>query len=103
MQNKTALTDICNLVWLDLIQVQNFELFLSILASIIELVQKALTGFQKSQMFNNILDKFNQLFQSVELVSGKNQEIFDRIEEFLKQILERADDVSEIIAMDPFI
>lgn len=71
MENKQALMDICNLVWLDLNQVVKFELFLSILASLIELVQKAFTGIEKQQMYSNILDKFNQLFSQLD-IKGEN-------------------------------
>jgi hypothetical protein len=52
MQNRSVLADICNLVWIDLSQMKSTEKFLNLLASVIDLIQKAFKGSAKTQFFH---------------------------------------------------
>ncbi|KRX02875.1 hypothetical protein PPERSA_04078 [Pseudocohnilembus persalinus] len=106
--NKTALQQICQLVWLDLVQVQDLNLFLDILSSLLELVQKAFTGFQKTKFFSDVLDRFNELFQqqkqkTIDDVQSNTvrKNMLEKLESFLIDIFESSEDVNEVISIDP--
>lgn len=62
--------EICNLVWLDLKQVTKLDIFLNILAHFIELINKCFKGYEKTKMFQSILEKFNELFVQVDTTSA---------------------------------
>lgn len=50
------------MVWEDLKHVTKIEVFLNILVSFIELINKCFKGYQKTKIFSNIIEKFNELF-----------------------------------------
>jgi hypothetical protein len=48
LTNKAAGMEICELVLVDCMHIKSFPLFLDILASLIELIFRSFTGFEKS-------------------------------------------------------
>jgi len=68
------------MVWDDLKQVTKLDVFLNILVSFIELLNKCFRGFLKTKIFQGILEKFNELFVAVEGSTNKNSEIFVKLE-----------------------
>lgn len=91
------------MVWEDLKQVTKLDVFLNILVSFIELLNKCFHGFLKTKIFQGILEKFNELFIGVEGSTNKNSEIFVKLEQFIRSILTTCDDIREILTIEPFL
>lgn len=88
---------------MDMEKVKSIEVFLNILAPLIEIIQKAFKGYKKTQFFYKIIDRFNQLFINLgNNLNDQNRDIFLKLEKFLYQILESSENVSEIITIEPF-
>ncbi|EGR27329.1 hypothetical protein IMG5_197970 [Ichthyophthirius multifiliis] len=99
IQNQPLPNEILNLIWLDVSEVNNLTVFLDILVPYIELVNKIFKGYKKTQAFQLIIEKFNQLFNSVE---NSEMHVFEKLEDFIKTILSNCDDVGEILTIEPF-
>ncbi|KAL4504159.1 hypothetical protein ABPG72_020997 [Tetrahymena utriculariae] len=102
-QINGAPIEICNLVWIDLKQVNKIDVFLTILVSFIELINKCFKGYQKTKIFQSIIEKFNDLFQQVDTSNDKNNQTLLKLEQFIKSILTTCDDIREILTIEPFL
>jgi len=63
------------------------------LAPLLELVQKTFKGYEKTKFFHHILEKFNELFVFIEKDETKNINLFIKLEDFIKQILQGTENV----------
>lgn len=81
------------------------DIFLNILASFIDLINKCFKGFEKTRFFANILEKFNGLFTQVDQAAAPSamEEIFKKLEAFIKTMLTNCDDIREILTIEPFL
>ncbi|KAM3141230.1 hypothetical protein pb186bvf_006615 [Paramecium bursaria] len=104
LTNKTAGIEICELVLQDCMHIKQFGLFLDILASLIDLIFRSFQGFQRNQFFFQILQRFNDLFASVEKDTFvENKELFIKLHQFILRVFNDAEDVTEILQIDTFI
>ncbi len=67
------------------------------------MISKIFKGYQKGQIFEKIIDKFNDLFGSIDNANASNEEIFIKLEDFIKDLLIKSDNISEILTLEPFL
>ena len=54
-------------------------------------------------MFTRMLTKFNEFFNKIITTTGEKNEIWEKLEDFIKKILGGCDDISEIVSLEPFL
>jgi len=54
-------------------------------------------------MFTKMLTRFNEFFQKIMTITSEKNDIWEKLEDFIKRILGGCDDVSEIVSLEPFL
>eukprot|EP00828_Plagiopyla_frontata_P009321 TRINITY_DN1479_c0_g1_i13.p1 TRINITY_DN1479_c0_g1~~TRINITY_DN1479_c0_g1_i13.p1 ORF type:complete len:644 (-),score=111.04 TRINITY_DN1479_c0_g1_i13:135-2066(-) len=100
---KRNCEELTKIIWDDISKIQKFSSFLDISAQLIELVYRSFPRFIRHEMFIKMLTKFNEFFNQIASSTSEKNEIWERLEDFIKKILGGCDDISEIVSLEPFL
>lgn len=88
------------IVWTDLSEITDLEILLDLLGPFSEIIFRNLSRYQKNRFYSLILDSFNNLFYNFRSLDKR---IFSSFQNFLAGILEKTEDMSDILTLEPFL
>lgn len=88
------------LVWTDISEVTDLEILLDVLGPFSEIIFRNLPRYEKNRFYSLILENFNNLFYNFRSLDKK---IFQYFQNFLSGILEKTEDMKDILTLEPFL
>ncbi len=79
-------------------------MFLNFLATLLEFLSKNYEANVRSQFLHSTLNKFSDFFATVNWADDdNNKEVFEKLREFLENIINGCQNIKEILALEPFL
>lgn len=88
------------LSWTDLSEINDIEVLLDLLGPFSRIVFKNLPRYEKNKFYTLVLERFNLLFDNIRNLKAN---IFTSFKVFITEILEKTEDISDILTLEPFI
>lgn len=88
------------LVWTDISELRNLSIMLEVLGPFSEVIFRNLPRYEKNRFYSLILESFNNLFFNFRNI---DKSIFDSFEKFLMGIIEKTEDMKDILSLEPFL
>jgi len=87
----------------DVYEIKEFVPFLNFTAVLLDLISKNYDSTTRNQFLISILKRFADFFTTIDWTNeGKDKEVFEKLQEFLEKIISTCENISEIMALEPF-
>lgn len=88
------------IAWTDLSQINNIEILLDLLGPLTNIIFRNLSRYDKGKFYTLILERFSDLFDNIR---NMRTSVFTSFSNFLTEILQKTEDVSDILTLEPFL
>mmetsp|Transcript_18046 Transcript_18046/g.15763 ORF Transcript_18046/g.15763 Transcript_18046/m.15763 type:complete len:206 (-) Transcript_18046:1012-1629(-) len=88
----------------DIYEIKDLYAFLNFIEILLDFISKNYDSQIRNQFLNGILKRFSEFFMSVDLADyDKNKEIINKLSAFLQNIVDSCENITEILALEPFL